>query len=111
MARTRGAVQPEAPAADAGPAADGPRPDADARPDWDRGYSLAQLFVLLVVVSVLLAVIRLFSPQIAAGLAGLAVLVGLVVMSVGDPPAIVRLAWWTMLAIYLMAAAVAVVRG
>ncbi len=88
-----------------------PAADSPVRPDWDRGFSLAQLFWLLVVVSVLLAVLRCFSPQIAAGLAGLAVLVGLVGMSMGDPPAIVRVTWWTVLAIYLAAAGVAVVRG
>ena len=69
------------------------------------------MFVLLLVVSVLLAVMRLFSPQIAAGAAGFAVLVGLAFMSLTDPPAIVRLAWWVMLGVYLMAAAFAVVRG
>jgi hypothetical protein len=83
----------------------------DARPNRDRGFSLAQLFLLVVVVSVFLAVIRCFSAHIAAGLAGLAVLVGLVLMSLGDPPVIVQLTWWALLAVYLMAAGLAVLRG
>jgi hypothetical protein len=90
---------------------DEPLPGTSSRPDWNRGFSLAQLFLLFVVVSVFLAVIRCFSPHIAAGLAGLAVLVGLVVMSLGDPPAIVQLTWWALLAVYLMAAGMAVLRG
>ncbi len=93
------------------PTASGTAGEREAPPDWDRGYSLAQLFVLLVVVSALLAVLRMFSPQIAAGVAGLVVLAGLVFMSLTDPPAIIRLAWWVLLGVYLLAAAFAVARG
>ena len=81
--------------------------DRAPEPDWDRGVSLRQLFASMAIVGMLLAVLRLFPPAIAAGVAGLMVLVGLLFTSLDSQPAIVSWIWWMLLSIYLLAASYA----
>jgi hypothetical protein len=86
-------------------------PSDGTPPNWERRFSLKQLLWLMTILAVVLGIMRWFSPPAAAGLAGLVVLIGLAGMSLSDPPIIVWLAWWALLAIYLGAAAIAVKSG
>ena len=80
-----------------------------AEPGGEKSFTLQQLLALVLVVSVLLAMLRLLSPPLAAGVVGLIVLVGMVLMSLHDSyPAIVQLLWWLLLVLYLAMSVMAV---
>ena len=83
-------------------------PPAEAkgeRTDDVGGFTLKQLLVLMTVMSVVLALTRLLPRSVAAFVLGLVALFGLVtVHDTRSRPAIVRLAWWLLLAIYLFTA-------
>lgn len=73
-------------------------------------FSLGQLMLLAAVVAGLLSLLNLLPHEYAAGITGLGVLISLVAISILKPPAaIVHVAWWAMLFIYLLMCASAIV--
>jgi hypothetical protein len=78
-------------------------------PPADERFSLGGLFAIVTAAAVLLGVgIRLPRP-LFAGLAGVATLVGIAVLSLSNSPsAALRVAWWVLLVIYLLAIGAAV---
>ncbi len=81
----------------------------------DFHFSLTELLGLGIAASLLWSVVVSVagsSAALCAGLLGLVVLVGLVVLEVGGiTRPILRVAWWMALAFYLMACVVAILRG
>jgi hypothetical protein len=66
-------------------------------------FSMAELFLLVALVSFVLGLLNCIPPQYAAGLAGLGALVSMVVIAVLKPTRpIIYLAWWVVLGIYLL---------
>lgn len=75
-------------------------------------FSLAWMFVLMTGVAVILALGRQVRPEIFAGVCGAGVLISLAVISVLRIRwVVIHVAWWLLLAIYLLASAMAVNRG
>jgi hypothetical protein len=75
-------------------------------------FSLGELLMVLVLSAVALGSLQLLPPEEAAGLAGLVALVSLVVLLlVPRPWPGLFLAWWTVLAVYVVTAVVAVLRA
>lgn len=70
----------------------------------EQRFSLAGLFALVTLASIVLAMGSYLPPAIFAGAAGAATLVGMFVLSLlRTPPLVVQLGWWLLLAIYLLA--------
>ena len=66
-------------------------------------FSMAEMFLLVAVVSIVLGLLNCFPPQYAAGLAGLGALVSMLVIAILKPTRpIVYVAWWVVLGIYLL---------
>lgn len=75
----------------------------DVDPD-ERRYSLWGLLGIITGASLVLAVGSYFPKSVFAGAVGIATLVTLVALSaMKNPPAVLQIAWWTLLLIYLMA--------
>jgi hypothetical protein len=68
-------------------------------------FSIRQMFVLMTLSAVLLAMIRLLGgPAATASVLGLVALFGLVIYACGyEPPHTFVLGWWLILAMYVMA--------
>jgi len=74
-------------------------------------FSLGELLLLLVLSAVALGSLQLLPAEAAAGLAGLIALVSLaLLLTIPMPRPGLILAWWIILAIYVVTAAVALVR-
>jgi hypothetical protein len=75
----------------------------------DERFSLAGLFGIVTATAVVLAVgIRMPRP-VFAGLTGFATLIGIAVLSLmNSPPFTLRIAWWVLLGIYLLAMGAAI---
>lgn len=72
-------------------------------PDAQR-FSLWGLLGIVTAASLVLAIGSYFPKPIFAGAVGIATLVTMVALSaMKNPPAVLRVAWWTLLLIYLMA--------
>ena len=83
---------------------------APGDPDAKR-FSLSGLLAIVTAASLLLAVGSYFPKPIFAGAVGIATLVSMVALSaMKNPPAVLHVAWWTLLLIYLMAIGSAVLR-
>lgn len=84
-----------------------PTPETPAEPIR---YSLFELLLLMTVTAVMLSTIRLLGAAAFAGIAGVVGFIMLVFISLAKPTrGIVHVAWWVILAIYLIAAVAAVV--
>ena len=78
-------------------------------PDAQR-FSLWGLLGIVTAASLVLAVGSYFPKPIFAGAVGIATLVTMVALSaMKNPPAVLQVAWWTLLLIYLMAIGSAIV--
>ncbi|MCE9547725.1 MAG: hypothetical protein K8T25_19820 [Planctomycetia bacterium] len=86
-----------------------PRPsDPPAEPFH---FSLAELLALVTMAAVLLAVLRLTGPAAFAAVSGVLAFVSLVAISMLKPDrAIIHVAWWTIVLIYLLSAAAAILQ-
>ena len=75
----------------------------DADPEAAR-FSLWGLLGIVTGASLVLAVGSYFPKSVFAGAVGIATLITMVALSaMKNPPAVLQLAWWTLLLIYLMA--------
>ncbi|MCH8922076.1 MAG: hypothetical protein IIA67_02870 [Planctomycetes bacterium] len=90
------------------------RPSAPASPDDDgfdaqKHYTMGQLLMLMTAATVVFGVMRLLEPSFGTSLVGLVLLVTMFFATDRrSAPAIVRLAWWMLLAIYVISAVVTV---
>jgi hypothetical protein len=78
-------------------------------PPEERRFSLVGLFAIVTAAAVVLGVgIRLPRP-LFAGLAGVATLAGIAALSLSNSPSVtMRIAWWVLLGIYLLAIGAAI---
>ena len=66
-------------------------------------FSLAELLLLMALASLILGILGCFPRKYAAGLSGLGALVSMLVIAVLKPTrAIIYVAWWVILGIYLL---------
>lgn len=81
-------------------------PDDDGF-DVQKHYTMRQLLTLMTAATVVLGVLRLLPPSLGASLVGMVVLATMFFATdQRTAPAIVRLAWWMLLAIYVISVAV-----
>ena len=84
-----------------------PQLPAGAGFDVQKHYTMRQLLTLMTAATVVLGVLRLLPPSLGASLVGMVVLATMFFATdQRTAPAIVRLAWWMLLAIYLISVAV-----
>ena len=86
-----------------------PETPADAGFDVHKHYTRGQLLMLMTAATVVLGVLRLLKPSLGTSLVGLVVLVTMFFATdQRTAPAVIRLAWWMLLGIYLISAMVTV---
>ncbi|MEM9658305.1 MAG: hypothetical protein AAF961_08095 [Planctomycetota bacterium] len=77
-------------------------PEADGRPQFEFRFSMQQLLGAFAVAAVILAMLQFLPAKQISLVLGLVALLGLAVHAAGfDPPRIVILGWWFLLAMYL----------
>lgn len=123
MVETAGESQPDRPPDDGGDERRAPHPPAMSAGDLEaiheaftgrdpdaQRYSLWGLLGIVTAASLLLAIGSYFPKPIFAGAVGIATLISMVALSaMKNPPAVLHVAWWTLLLIYLMAIGSAIV--
>ena len=86
-----------------------PQSPADAGFDVHKHFTMRQLLTLMTAATVVLGVLRLLPPSLGASLVGMVVLATMFFATdQRTAPAIVRLAWWMLLGIYLISVVVTV---
>jgi len=86
-----------------------PAPDSEPAPDPVR-YSLRELLLVITLTALLLAPIRYIGAAMFAAISGVMAFLILVYISLAKPSrGIVHVAWWVILAIYVVAAVAALV--
>lgn len=92
-------------------------PTQEKSPEPARTFTLAQLLGVITLIAVGLAVMRFLGPEIAAGLSGVLVILGLVAFSIAGPPGgtpearTLVVVWCMLLGLYLLACTVAIGSG
>ena len=93
------------------PPSNAPAPSAPSDDGFDvhKHYTLRQLLALMTAATVVLGMLRLVPASLGTSAVGLVVLVAMFFATDRrSTPAIIRLAWWMLLGIYLISAAVTV---
>ena len=86
-----------------------PQSPADAGFDVHKHFTMRQLMTLMTAATVVLGVLRLLPPSLGASVVGMVVLATMFFATdQRAAPAIVRLAWWMLLGIYLISVVVTV---